>query len=158
MNALAAATLHRLEELHNSMKQVIATLPDEALDWSPAPEVNSVAVLVVHVCGSEAFWIGEKVGGTPVHRDRAAEFTVHGLERAVLVARLDAALEMAAGALAMLTLETLPQPAGVSSSGFAYDVAWALQHALEHVALHTGHVELMRQWWESLHGPRLLVN
>lgn len=149
MHALAAATFHRLEELHNSMKQVIDALPTEALDWSPAPEVNSVAVLVAHVCGSEHFWIGEKVGGAPVQRDRAAEFAVRALDHAALVALLDAALEMAAHALTTLTLEALPQPAGVSSRGFAYDVAWALQHALEHVALHTGHVELMRQWWES---------
>lgn len=149
MNALAVATLHRLEELHNSMKQVISALPAEALDWSPAPEVNSVAVLVAHVCGSEHFWIGEKVGGMPAHRDRAAEFAVRDLDHAALAALLDAALDMAVRALASLTLEALPQPAGVSSHGLAYDVAWALQHALEHVALHTGHVELMRQWWES---------
>ena len=151
MNALAAATLHRLEELHSNIKQVIAALPDEALDWSPASEVNSVAILVAHVCGSEHFWIGEKVGGMPTHRDRAAEFAVRELDRAVLVGMLDAAQEMAARALATLTLEALSQPAGVSSRGFAYDVAWALQHAVEHVALHTGHVELMRQWWESQH-------
>lgn len=149
MDALAAATLHRLEELHNSIKAVVAALPVEALDWSPAPEVNSVAVLVAHVCGSEHFWIGEKIGGTPAHRDRAAEFAVSKLDRSALLALLDDALAMAARSLAALTPATLSQPAGVSSRGFAYDVAWALQHALEHVALHTGHVELMRQWWES---------
>jgi hypothetical protein len=74
---------------------------------------------------------------------------VRDLDRAALAALLDAALDMAARALASLTLEALPQPAGVSSHSLAYNVAWALQHALEHVALHTGHVELMRQWWES---------
>lgn len=62
MNALSAATTHRLDELHERMKQVIAALPTNALDWSPMPEVNPVAVLVTHVCGSERFWIGEKVG------------------------------------------------------------------------------------------------
>lgn len=149
MDALAAATLHRLEELHNSIKEVVEALPVESLDWSPAPEVNPVAVLVAHVCGSEHFWIGEKIGGTPARRDRATEFVVRNVDRSALLALLDDALEMAARALATLTLETLSQPAGVSSRGFAYDVAWALQHALEHVALHTGHVELMRQWWES---------
>jgi uncharacterized damage-inducible protein DinB len=149
MHALAAATLHRLTELHGNLKEVVIALPATALDWSPTPEVNSVAVLVAHVCGSERFWIGEKVGGLPAHRDRSAEFVVHSLDSAALLALLDDALALAGEVLADLSLDELATPAGVSSSGFAYDVAWALQHALEHVALHTGHVELMRQWWES---------
>ena len=63
MDALAAATLERLTYLHDSMKSALAALPDAALDWSPAAEVNSVAVLITHVAGSERFWFGEKVGG-----------------------------------------------------------------------------------------------
>lgn len=149
MNALAAATLHRLDELHASMKQVIAVLPPTALDWSPAPEVNSVAVLVAHVCGSERFWIGEKVGGLPAARNRSAEFAVRSVSGAALIDMLDETLTLAQDVLDKLSLGDLANPAGVSSLGFAYDVAWALQHALEHVALHAGHLELTRQWWES---------
>jgi uncharacterized damage-inducible protein DinB len=148
MNALAAATLHRIEAMHTSIKQVVAALPAEALDWSPAPEVNSVAVLVAHVCGSERFWIGEKVGAMPAHRNRDAEFVVRDLDHTALVEMLDAALAMVKHALETLSLDALPQPAG-ELRGVTYDVAWALQHALEHVSLHTGHIELMRQWWES---------
>lgn len=148
MNALAEATLHRLEELHANMKQVIGALPADALDWSPAPAVNSINVLITHVCGSERFWLGEKVGGLHITRDRAAEFTVRNLASNDLLAMLDATQSMAAAVLAQLTLEDLARPAGQAHNGFAYTVAWALQHALEHVAVHTGHVELMRQWWE----------
>ena len=148
MNALAAATLHRIEAMHISIKQVVAALPAEALDWSPAPQVNSVAVIVAHVCGSERFWIGEKVGGMPAHRNRDAEFVVRDLDQAALVEMLDATLEMAVHVLETLSLDRLSQPAG-NLRGETYDVAWALQHALEHVSLHTGHIELMRQWWES---------
>lgn len=149
MNALADATLHRLEELHVDMKQVIRALPADALDWSPAPAVNSINVLVTHVCGSERFWLGEKVGGLHITRDRAAEFTVRNLSGDDLVAMLDATLAQAGAVLAQFTMEDLARPAGMSSSGFPYTVAWALQHALEHVAVHTGHLELMRQWWEN---------
>jgi len=149
MNALAAATLHRLEELHTSMKQVIVALPPVALDWSPAAGVNSVAVLVTHVCGSERFWIGEKVGGLPAARNRSAEFVVRGMDSAALSATLDESLAQARDVLAKLSLDDLTRPVGVSQHGFAYDVAWSLQHALEHVALHTGHLEVTRQWWES---------
>ncbi|MGQ0603158.1 MAG: hypothetical protein ACT4QE_15860, partial [Anaerolineales bacterium] len=30
-------------------------------------------------------------------------------------------------------------------------VAWAITHALEHTALHVGHLHLTRQWWEEQH-------
>ena len=148
MDALAAATLERLTYLHDSMKSALAALPDAALDWSPAAEVNSVAVLITHVAGSERFWFGEKVGGIAAHRERSAEFTVSGIGRAALIALLDDALQLATAVLKHLTPADLARPAGVASSGAPYDVAWSLQHALEHVAVHTGHVELMRQWWE----------
>lgn len=149
MDALATAALERLAYLHKCMKAVLSALPSEALDWSPGAEVNSVAVLVTHVAGSERFWIGEKVGGISARRDRPAEFTVSGVDHAGLVALLDEAYLLAATVLERLTPEDLPRPAGVTSDGNPFDVAWALQHALEHVAVHTGHVELMRQWWEN---------
>lgn len=149
MDVLAIATLERLTYLHDSMKSALAALPDAALDWAPAAEVNSVAVLITHVAGSERFWIGEKVGGIAAHRDRSVEFTVSGIDRAHLIAILDEAHQLATSVLERFAPDDLPRPAGVSSSGTTYDVAWSLQHALEHVAVHTGHIELMRQWWEN---------
>lgn len=149
MNSLSSATLHRLTELHDSIRQVLDALPSEALDWSPAPDVNSVAVLVTHISGSERYWIGEKVGGQAANRNRDAEFTVREICANDLKTLLDAGIEMATAVLQELEYEDLARPAGVSREGFTYDTAWALQHALEHVAVHTGHVELMRQWWEN---------
>ncbi|HRW48498.1 MAG: DUF1572 domain-containing protein [Caldilinea sp.] len=149
MDVLAAAILERLTFLHDSMKTTLAALPDEAIDWSPAADVNSVAVLLTHVAGSERFWFGEKVGGISAQRDRSAEFKVLGADRIELVALLDAALGLAAQVMERLAPSDLSRPAGVAGNGAPYDVAWALQHALEHVAVHTGHVELMRQWWEN---------
>lgn len=149
MDVLAAAILERLTFLHDSMKTTLAALPDEAIDWSPAADVNSVAVLLTHVAGSERFWFGEKVGGISAQRDRSAEFKVLGADRIELVALLDAALGLAAQVMERLSPSDLSRPAGVAGNGTPYDVAWALQHALEHVAVHTGHVELMRQWWEN---------
>lgn len=149
MQALVTATVDRFSELHDSMKHVIAALPAAALDWAPAPGVNSVAVLITHVCGSERFWIGEKVGHLPSHRDRAAEFTVYGIAASDLADVLDANLDLIATVLGETQPERLGEPAGVTRDDVYYDGAWALQHALEHVAVHTGHVELMLRWWEN---------
>ena len=36
-------------ELHADIEKVMENLPVEALDWVPGPEMNSIAVLVVHL-------------------------------------------------------------------------------------------------------------
>src|SRR5690606_41522162 len=69
---------HHLRELHNMIKRAAEGLPAEGLDWAPAPETNSLAVLMVHVAGAERHWIGEIVGRQPIDRNRSAEFETAG--------------------------------------------------------------------------------
>ena len=74
MSDLLAAYLDRLEALHADLNSVIADLPVEALNWSPGPGLNSIAVLAAHTAGSERYWIGDVVARDDSHRERAAEF------------------------------------------------------------------------------------
>src|SRR5690606_42000724 len=78
---------HHLRELHNMIKRAAEGLPAEGLDWAPAPETNSLAVLMVHVAGAERHWIGEIVGRQPIDRNRSAEVETAGLCHAMLWAR-----------------------------------------------------------------------
>ena len=148
------AYLDRLDALHADITHAIAGLPQAALDWSPGPEINSIAVLIAHTAGSERFWIGEKAGGRTVVRDRASEFQVSGLEAAPLLELLEQSAALTHDVLAGLTVDDLARPAGTWHNGRALDGAWALWHALEHVAQHTGHIQLMRQWWEEVQTDR----
>ena len=52
--------------------------------------MNSLCVLVVHVCGSARFWIGDVVLGESSNRDRASEFVARGLSKDELKARFAA--------------------------------------------------------------------
>jgi uncharacterized damage-inducible protein DinB len=85
--------------LHADLNRTIEGASREALDWKPAEDSNSLAVLASHVAGSERYWIGEVAGGQRVGRDRAdsraQEFLAEGLEATDLIARLDAALHHA---------------------------------------------------------------
>ncbi len=140
----------RLNELHTEIKKSMDGLPAAALDWSPGPELNSIAVLATHIAGSERFWIGERVGGRPAHRDRPAEFQAKGQDAAALGQKLDDAGRLAAEVLEGLSLDDLTRSAGERpGSGEPVDVAWALAHALAHAAEHVGHVQMTRHWWES---------
>ena len=137
----------RLLFLHADLRRAIEGLPPEALDWSPGPEINSIAVLAVHTAGSERYWIGDLIGRDPSGRVRESEFQVQGLAAAELIARLDAALAHSRSVIDRLTLADLDMKRTLQSDGREVSVAWALAHALEHTAIHLGHMQLMRQLW-----------
>ena len=138
--------LSNLNDLHNDMLDAMKDLPPAALDWSPAADINSINVLVVHTTGAERFWIGEVLGGDLAHRDRDAEFKVHGLEKAMLVQRLNDSLAYVRSTLENLTVDDLA--ALRTRPDRDRSVAWILGHVLKHTATHSGHIQLMRQLWE----------
>ena len=140
--------LERLQSLHEDMKKTINRLPQTALDWVPAPGMNSLCVLVVHAAGAERYWIGDVACQDSSDRNRAAEFEVRGLEAANLEARLDQSLSFAGDALAGLKLVDLKEARTSPRDDRKFTAGWALAHALEHTALHLGHAQVTRQLWE----------
>ena len=149
MVELFAAYLDRLETLHKDMNSAIADLPVEALNWSPGPEVNSVAVLAVHTAGAERYWIGDVIARDDSRRDRAAEFRARAASAANLIDRLEAALAHSRNVLGQLTLDNLDEKRIVPRDQEEVTVAWALAHALEHTAIHLGHMQMMRDVWKA---------
>lgn len=149
MESFFADCLDRLMTMHAEMEKAIAGLPPEALDWSPGPEMNSMAVLAVHTAAAERYWIGDVIGQDPSGRIREQEFEMAGLTEEILQQKLQAVLAHSRSVLAGLTLADLAQPRYSSRHDKEFTAGWALAHALEHTAVHTGHVQLMRQLWEQ---------
>ncbi|HJW84787.1 MAG TPA: DinB family protein [Anaerolineae bacterium] len=139
----------RLLFLHVDLRRAIEGLPPDALDWSPGPQINSIAVLAVHTAGAERYWIGDVIGQDPSGRVREAEFQARGLAAAELIARLDAALSHSQSVIDRLTLADLDMKRTSPRDRREVSVAWALTHTLEHTAIHLGHMQLMRQLWEQ---------
>lgn len=145
----------RIADLRGQVRELVAGLPAEALNWRPLPpslpgqvsEVNSLAALAAHVAGAEHFWIGEVVGGSPATRDRDAEFatTVQGAE--ALVRRLEAAAVETGEVFAHLVPSDLD---GVREArGRTVAVRWCILHVIDHTALHLGHMQLTYQLWQG---------
>jgi len=141
--------LERLQALHADIECTIEGLPPEALDWVPGPDMNSLGVLAVHVADAERYWIGDVAGRDPSGRDRAAEFRTRGLDTAALKARLAKTLAHSQAVLEGLTLPDLEAARVSPRDGRTFTVAWCLAHALEHTALHLGHMQITRQLWEQ---------
>ncbi len=141
------------ERLHQEIATVLAALPPEALNWRPLEgdeSTNSVAHTVAHMAGSERFWVGEVAGERPAHRDREAEFHYQANTVADLQALLDQAGAVTREALGSLPPEKLDET--VTTRDRTVTRRWAVLHAVEHIAIHVGHMQLTRQLWEA-QGP-----
>ena len=138
--------LQRLEDLQFRLHREVRDLPAEAMDWSPGPQMNSVAVLMAHITGvvHEGIDLGL---GEPSSRVRTQEFQTRGVPSAEMLRRLDAVIDYVRDALPRLGLEDLDQER--QDDDETITSGWALLHALEHAFLHLGHIQLTCQMWRQ---------
>lgn len=105
-------------------------------------DTNAVAALIVHCCEMAEFWLGHVALGRPSDRHRESEFS-----RTASVAELHQLVE---GALdsAVADIDRLEAGAGTDEGGRQFlpggDVSDAsvVQHVLEELYQHLGHIEL----------------
>lgn len=144
--------LERLTDLHQGIINAIKDLPSEALDWvpvdHPSAELNSINVLVAHLTGAERYWIGDMALGEPSGRVRDDEFRVEGLSVENLIEKVHQLTEYAQTALDKIDINKLDEK-HQTHDGHSFTVGWSLLHALEHTAIHLGHIQLTRQLWEE---------
>jgi uncharacterized damage-inducible protein DinB len=151
MEPFFADVYEHLARLHAEMEAVIQGLPQEALDWRPAPQMNSLAVLAAHIAGAQRYMMGDVITGESSDRDREAEFTVQGLDGQALQALLSGTLAYTYGVLSSLSLEDLHAPRLRPRDQAQVTAGWALVHALEHTAQHAGEMQALRALWGAQH-------
>ena len=149
MHSIYADYLDRLNGLHMDVIRAIDGLPPEALDWIPGLNMNSLCVLVVHLTGAERYWLGDVVGQDPSDRDRESEFLACELDETTLKEQLSDSMAYARDLLETLTVEDLGSNRTSPRDGRTFTVAWSIFHALEHTAIHVGHIQMVRQLWEQ---------
>jgi uncharacterized damage-inducible protein DinB len=138
--------LERLESLQRGLHKDVQDLSAEAMDWSPGPQMNSVAVLLAHITGVLHEGIDLALDDPP-SRVREQEFQTRGVLSAEMLRRLDAVIDYARGALPRLGLEDLATER--KDEDETITCGWALLHALEHAYLHLGHVQITCQLWRQ---------
>lgn len=111
--------------------------------------MNTINVLVAHLTGAERYWIGDVALDEPSGRFRDSEFQVSGMNQEGLSAKINVATAYARSAVAKLSLEDLAAVRTSPRDGRTFTAGWALLHALEHSALHLGHIQITRQLWEG---------
>jgi uncharacterized damage-inducible protein DinB len=141
-----------LDDLRGQVAAMIKDLPAEALNWRPplpagADPTNSLAVLAVHIAGSEHFWIAECIGQYAHTRVRAEEFAYVASSATDALARLDKTAEETRSVLGKLTPEQLEGT--FLRDDHPVSVRWAIVHTIKHISLHIGHMQLTYQLWNK---------
>lgn len=132
-NVAADELDHALQKLVHCLDQ----LSDEQVWWRPAPSMNSIGNLILHLCGNVGQWIVAGVGGAADTRDRPREFSERGpLAKSELRRKLESTVAAARDALVNAS------PADLVSSRRiqGFDVT-AMSAIFQSVAHFQGHVQ-----------------
>lgn len=139
-----------LRAAHQQMRAAVQDLDAAALNWTPGPETNSIATLVVHSLGSEGETL-RVVRGLPSDRDREAEFRTRVSSVQELLRRIDEADALLEESVAAITGEDLQavrtRPGRPPQSG----LSWLLR-AFGHLREHLAHLELTKQLYRQQQG------
>ena len=133
---------YSVEKLRQSEERIQYCLdrlsPDEVW-WRGAEECNSVANLVLHLCGNVRQWILASIDGQPDQRQRDAEFAARGnVSIAELRTVLKETVDEAIQAIGRVTPSRLVETVHVQ--GYDKSVLEAIYHVIEHFSLHTGQI------------------
>jgi uncharacterized damage-inducible protein DinB len=143
---------HRmLDEYPAQIRACLDALSDEDVWWRPHDRSNAVGNLVVHLAGSNQFYLGHAIGGGPDVRDRDAEFGARGdRSRADVFAVYERARATVQRVLDTLTPARLVET--TMATGRSSSFARLLMHVTHHNALHIGQIV----WVTKLRHPGAL--
>lgn len=135
-HAYIAAGRHRFAACVERIKHCLRQLDDARVWWRPAESQNSIANIVLHLCGNLKQWIVAGVGGAPDTRNRPLEFSERGpIANVELIRMLDEIAAAVDRVLAGVTEDKLLKIRRIQ--GFEETVLSAIFDTLAHFSGHT---------------------
>jgi uncharacterized damage-inducible protein DinB len=134
--AFVAQARRRLAASRDRIKHCVEQLDDAQVWWRPQESMNSIANILLHLCGNLRQWISSGIGGAADVRDRPKEFSERQpIPRRELLRRLEEVIGAADRVLAGLTDDALLEPRRIQ--GFDETVLSAVFDTLAHLSGHT---------------------
>jgi hypothetical protein len=125
-----------LEAAVGTIRHCLEQLSEEQVWWRPAEEMNSIANLILHLCGNLRQWIVSGIGGAEDVRNRPAEFSERGpIPKSELLEQLAGTVAEAKGTLLDASAANLLQPRRIQS--FETNGVGAVFHSVSHFRGHT---------------------
>ena len=126
--------------------QELTAFPDTASLWKTAPGVsNAAGTLALHLEGGLRHFIGFRLGKIEYTRDRPLEFSARGLERAELIARIEAVRTSIPKVIAALSEAELDAIDPANGADKPMTVRQWLVHLYGHLGYHLGQVDYLRR-------------
>jgi hypothetical protein len=124
-------------------------LDDQQLWDRPRPEMNSIANILIHLCGNLRQWIISGVGGSPDVRNRPAEFADRSMKpKAQLVTELENVIAQCDEVFAHADPKSLLKTRRIQ--GFDVQLMAAIFDTVSHLQ---GHVQEIIHMTRALKGP-----
>ena len=129
----------RFERACNSVEHCLKQLDDEQIWMRLTPRVNSIGIILQHLCGNLRQWIVAGIGGAEDIRQRAQEFEEREhFSNAEMLANFKAVIAECRAIIQRLTPEELTAPRRIQ--GFERNVLNAMYGTLTHLNLHVGQI------------------
>jgi len=130
-----------LEENPPRVVKCLSQLSEEEVWRKPNSQTNSIANLILHLCGNIRQYAISSLGGQPDVRERDLEFSTQGgLDKQELLVKLNSTVEEAVATIRFVSDEELLRKRMVQ--GFEYSGIGVLIHVTEHFSYHVGQIAL----------------
>jgi uncharacterized damage-inducible protein DinB len=142
LSEFRSQSIHRISLNTPRVITCLEAITEEQAWKRPNSASNSIANLVLHLCGNMTQYVISSLGQTPDHRDRDAEFSAQGgITRTQLANKLRDTVNRVLDVIA-----DVPEPELLrvrSVQGFSYSGVGIVIHVTEHYSYHTGQIALL---------------
>jgi uncharacterized damage-inducible protein DinB len=141
-----------VKQMHQNTHKIVACLNelDEQDVWaSPNQNLNSIANLILHLCGNIRQYIVSSLGRTNDIRERDLEFSARGVyTKAELIIRLQDTVYQAIDVIQHSTREELLRER--ITQGATHTGIGVIIHVTEHYSYHTGQIILLTKFLKNI--------
>jgi len=136
---LHLARTRMVDDFPSQIGECLDVMTEDDLWWRPHETSNALGNLMLHLAGSNRYFVGYGIGGREVDRDRNAEFAARGApSRAEVIAKWNDTVAVVADVLNALDPARLME--STDRTGKSTTIASLLLHVSHHTAVHVGQV------------------
>jgi len=136
---LVKNALYRMDESTRMIRKSLDEITDEELWIKPNDSLNSIANLILHLCGNMTQYIISSLGETEDLRNRDLEFSMNtGFGKSEIFRKLEETVGTAKRVIFDASLDQLLKTRSVQ--GFSFSGVGVVVHAVEHYSYHTGQI------------------
>lgn len=136
---LVENALYRMDESTRMIQKSLAEISEQELWLKPNASLNSIANLILHLCGNMTQYIIASLGETEDVRNRDMEFSSHSTGTKVEIwEQLEQTVDNAKRIIYDADVEQLVKVRSVQ--GFSFSGVGVIIHAVEHYSYHTGQI------------------